>query len=150
MASVMLTIRSSMELIISLVRPSWRCSPLTVSWMVRSDARSRSRSVSTQGPSGQEVSKPLARAHCFSRFWTSRAVMSLAQVKPKITSLTRSRGTSRHMRPMTTANSASWWRSSVKDGYWISSPGPITAVEGLKKANGASGTSWPSSRACSA
>ncbi len=31
MASEMLTIRSSMEWIISLVRPSWRCPPLTVS-----------------------------------------------------------------------------------------------------------------------
>lgn len=77
MASVMWTIRSSMERTISLVRPSWRCSPLTVHWMVRSPG---SRSVSIQGPRGQELSKPLARAHCFSRCWTSRAVTSLAQV----------------------------------------------------------------------
>ncbi|CAM5677553.1 hypothetical protein SCYAM73S_03210 [Streptomyces cyaneofuscatus] len=77
MASVMWTIRSSMERTMSLVRPSCRCSPLTVAWMVRSWG---SRSVSTQGPSGQEVSKPLARAHCFSRACTSRAVTSLAQV----------------------------------------------------------------------
>ena len=43
------------------------------------------------------------------------------------------------MRPMTTASSASWWRSSEKEGYWISSPEPITEVEGLKKAKGTSG-----------
>lgn len=80
MASVMFTIRSSMEWTISLVRPSWRCSPLTVHWIVRSLAAVRSMSVSTQGPSGQALSKPLARAHCFSRRCTSRAVTSLAQV----------------------------------------------------------------------
>ena len=78
MASVMWTIRSSMERTISLVRPSWRCSPLTVH--MDGEVGCGSRSVSTQGPSGQELSKPLARAHCFSRCWTSRAVMSLAQV----------------------------------------------------------------------
>ena len=37
-----------------------------------------------------------------------------------------------------------------KEGYWIWSPEPITEVDGLKKANGASGTSLPSSFACSA
>ena len=32
----------------------------------------------------------------------------------------------------------------------MGSPGPITEVEGLKKATGTSGTSLPSSAACSA
>ncbi|CAM5677592.1 hypothetical protein SCYAM73S_03211 [Streptomyces cyaneofuscatus] len=54
------------------------------------------------------------------------------------------------MRPMTTASSASWWRSLEKEGYSIASPEPITEVVGLKKVMGASGTSWPSSAACSA
>lgn len=64
--------------------------------------------------------------------------------------MTRSLGTSRHMRPMTTASSASCCRSWEKEGYEIGSPGPTTEVEGLKKVIGASGTSLPSSAACSA
>ncbi|CAM5411459.1 hypothetical protein SALBM217S_08572 [Streptomyces griseoloalbus] len=47
---------------------------------------------------------------------------------------------------MTTASSASWCTSREKEGYWISSPGPMTEVAGLKKANGASGTSLPTPR----
>lgn len=54
------------------------------------------------------------------------------------------------MRPMTTASSASWCSSSEKGGYAMASPEPIIEVAGLKKANGTSGTSLPSSFACSA
>ncbi len=64
-------------------------------------------SLATQGPSGQNVSKPLARPHWDSRRCRSRAVTSFAQVKPSTTSLTRSGGTSRHSRAMTTASSPS-------------------------------------------
>ena len=67
-----------------------------------------------------------------------------------MTSLARSRGTSRHIRPMTTASSASWCTSWEKEGYAMGSPGPITEVDGLKKVTGTSGTALPSSAACSA
>src|SRR5580658_9698255 len=70
-------------------------SPLTV---VVSLTSLGSMSVSTDGPSGQNVSKPLARDHWPSLACRSRAVTSLAQVYPKITSGTLAAGTSRHSR----------------------------------------------------
>ena len=51
---------------ISLVEAIWRISLLT--WQVTS-ASAGSNSVSIHGPSGQKVSKPLARVHCPSRRW---------------------------------------------------------------------------------
>ena len=84
--------------------PSACSTTVTIS---RSEASSTVRWVTIQGPRGQNVSKPFARPHCTSDFCRSRALTSLATVYPKITSATRSAGTSRQMRPMTTASSPS-------------------------------------------
>ena len=53
---------------------------LAVDDAVTSESPLGSRSVSIHGPSGQNVSKPLARAHCPSPRCRSRAVTSLATV----------------------------------------------------------------------
>ena len=60
-----------------LVRADWRTSPLTLVSRARSDG---SASVSTHGPSGHDVSNPLALVHCPSVAWRSRNVTSLAHV----------------------------------------------------------------------
>ena len=59
------------------VRASCRTSPST---RQRTRTSAGSRSVSIQGPIGQNVSKPLPRVHWPSDFWRSRAVTSLPQV----------------------------------------------------------------------
>ena len=71
------TIRAATSCTMSAVGPSCTTSPST-----SGDQRQvgRSSSVSIQGPSGQNVSKPLARAHCPSALCRSRAVTSLAMV----------------------------------------------------------------------
>jgi hypothetical protein len=61
----------------SLVLPSWRSSPLTCVVRRRLPG-SISSAVVIQGPHGQEASKPLARDHCDSERWRSRAETSLA------------------------------------------------------------------------
>ena len=139
-----------MPRIICEVRPACLISPLTVVVTARSDG---SMSVVTHGPIGQNVSKPFARPHCDSRFCRSRAVTSLAQVKPSTTSFTRSGGTSRQSRAMTTASSPSKSTcSEMPTGYCTASPGPITDVDGLRNTTGGSArsTSPPISFACSA
>ena len=62
---LMYSIRYGIGKISSLVRPSWRSAPSTVQVTRRSEG---SRSVSIQGPMGQNVSKPLARVHWPSDF----------------------------------------------------------------------------------
>ena len=74
---VMYSMRKGIGKIRSLVRPSWRRSPSTVQETPTSVG---SNSVSTHGPTGQKVSKPLPRVHWPSDFWMSRAVTSLPQV----------------------------------------------------------------------
>ena len=67
--------RVGMSKMKSSVVPSCRGSPLT---QLRRRTDSGSNSVSIQGPSGQDVSKPLARDHCGSDFCRSRSVTSFA------------------------------------------------------------------------
>src|SRR5699024_7299141 len=83
-------------------------------WAVSSSTREEiaspatgSRSVSIQGPIGQEVSKALARNHWSSARWESRAVRSFAQVYPSTWSATCSGARSLAIRLTTTASSAS-------------------------------------------
>ena len=64
----------------SRVVPSCRGAPLTRDCTRRA---SGSRPRTTAGPTGQKVSKPLARVHCPSFFWRSRAVTSFRAVTPK-------------------------------------------------------------------
>ena len=64
------------------MRASWRSSPLTQVRSARSSGSGTSSAVVTQGPNGQEVSKPFARVHCDSRPWRSRALTSSATTKP--------------------------------------------------------------------
>jgi hypothetical protein len=66
-----------------------------------------SEDLTIQGPSGQKVSKPLARVHCPSLFWRSLAVTSFRQVRPKMAPGTSSSGMFLQVFPMTTANSPS-------------------------------------------
>ena len=87
----------------SAVVPSCTTSP---SRRVSTESDDTSRSVSIHGPSGQKVSKPLARDHCPSERCRSRAVTSLAQVYPK-TAARASSARSLLIRPMTTASSPS-------------------------------------------
>ena len=60
------------------VLPSWRSSPLTWVVMRRPRGSGTSSAVVIHGPHGHDVSKPFARAHCFSRRCRSRAETSLA------------------------------------------------------------------------
>ena len=99
---------------------------------------------------GQKVSCPLPRVHWPSAFWWSRAVTSLPQVQPSTTSSARSRGTSRHSRPMTMPSSASWSTRSLSRGSRTGSPGPTTDVDGLRNTTGLAGASVPISAAWSA
>ena len=62
----------------SAVVPDWRTSPLTS--QIRCDAAGSTSFVAIHGPSGQKVSKPLARAHWPSETCRSRALTSLATV----------------------------------------------------------------------
>ena len=74
----------------------------------RSDARSGgSSSVSIHGPSGQNVSKPLARAHCPSACLQVAGgdVVGAGVAEDHLVHALA--GTSRHSRPMTTASSPS-------------------------------------------
>ena len=61
----------------SSVLPSCLSSPFTDE---RTDSAAVSSSVSIHGPRGHAPSKPLARAHCPSVRWASRAVRSFAAV----------------------------------------------------------------------
>src|SRR6266850_2455867 len=63
--------------------------------------------VAMQGPTGQNVSNPLARVNWTSVFCRSRAVTSLTQVYPSTWSSARDGGTCRARRPMTTPSSPS-------------------------------------------
>ena len=96
----------------SLVRPFCFTTPLTRHCTRRSD---QSNPTVTHGPTGQNVSKPLARVHCPSARWMSRAVTSFRQVTPA-TALAHSDSEARLSRlPMTTASSDSWCTSRETD-----------------------------------
>ena len=62
----------------SLVRESWRSSPLIHVRSARSPGSETSSAVVIQGPNGHEPSKPFARVHWRSARWRSRAVRSSA------------------------------------------------------------------------
>jgi hypothetical protein len=73
----------------------------------------------------------------------------LTQVKPLMARSASSSSALRIRRPITTPISASNSTRWETLGRRIVSPGPISEVPGLKKMMGDSGTSLPSSRACS-
>src|SRR5215471_17003440 len=65
---------------IVLVEPFWRVSPFTVSHMSRFCGWGISSLVTSQGPSGPNVSEPLPLVHCPARsIWNSRSETSLAR-----------------------------------------------------------------------
>ena len=78
--AVMCSISRGMSKTRSAVRASCFTSPLSRVVIARFAASSRPRWVEIQGPSGQNVSKPLARFHCRSLACRSRAVTSFAMV----------------------------------------------------------------------
>jgi len=90
MALEVYAINSAIEKTICEVRPCCTRPPLTTHETSKSEG---SIAVSIHGPKGAKVSNPLARPHCPSRRCRSRAVTSLAQVKPSTTSSARSTGT---------------------------------------------------------
>jgi hypothetical protein len=115
--------------------------------------QANSSGVTTQGPSGQNVSKDLARHHCPPErlFCQSRALTSFAQVNPATKSMAFSRVALRQSRASTTASSASASTSSLRRrrGSTMASPGPMTERGLLQKSTGWSGMGAPVSAAWS-
>ena len=135
-----------MPKVIWLARARWRSRPFT-RHTTSSSVRRFGSTGTTRGPTGQNVSNPLARAHCSSRRWMSRAVTSLTQVIPAIAARACASVPRRSRVPITTPISASKSTCADSGGSTIGSPSPITAVGGLKNKSGRSGTAFPSSAA---
>ena len=96
MTPLMYDNKSGIEKIISLVRPRCRSTPLT---RPITSSVLQSRPFTTRGPTGQKVSKPLARAHCPSVFWRSRAVTSLTHTNPPMPASASARDACRSAAP---------------------------------------------------
>lgn len=113
----MIDMSSFTSWIMRAVLASWRSWPLSRPWIVRFVMSS---SVSIQGPSGAEVSEPLARIHCPSVFWTSLAVKSLPQVYPKMNSGISSGTTSLQRCPMTEQfGFEGYFRGELRQRNWF-------------------------------
>ena len=87
-----------------LVLEDWRRSPFTQPSTARGSPFSP---VAMPGPIGANVSNPLHRVYCDSRFCRSRAVTSFTQISPRMYSHARALGTRCARRPITTPTSAS-------------------------------------------
>ena len=99
----------------SLVEPDWRMSPFTRQMIDRLSWGSRS--VSMAGPSGQNVSKPLALVHWPSQSLqiTSRHVVG-CRVAENVGADVLDVDICSVTLPITTASSASWWTSLLSLG----------------------------------
>ena len=98
---------------------------------------------------GQKVSNPFARVHCPSDFCRSRAVTSFTATMPRMAPTASSSETFDSRAPITTPISPSYSTCALIGCSTIASPLAITALGGLRKRSGRSGTSFPISRACS-
>lgn len=105
MIPLMCAISAGMSNTMSSAPLCWRTSPFT---RVVTESTERSTSASrVTGPSGQNVSNPLARLHCPSLRWSSRAVTSLSGRSPSTWSQALARATFRPRLPMRTPISPS-------------------------------------------
>ncbi len=125
-------------------RPCWRTSPFT---RVSTVPLYTVYSVSMNGPSGQNVSKP------FALWLLAVAVLQVARrhvvgdrVDPKTTVAASASLTFFAMLPMTIASSPSNSTCSLWRGNTIESPGPTTEVFGLRNSSGCSALRHPSLR----
>ncbi len=126
----------------------WRTLPLTR--VITSSCPTSTSATGTGSPTGQKVSKLLARVHCPSPRCRSRAVTSFSGTMASITSHASSRATPRARFPTTNPISPSKSTRPAHEGVRMVSPEASREETGFRKMIGSGGTSVPSSRACSA